>query len=213
MIATPFEILIGSAAGFDYPTSSFCLLIPQYEQALTHQCLGKDLYDFMVSKMNEYPENVTAWDQGAEYSIDDYVVRNYYTYKSTANSNTSDPAVFGSSWERFAKFNHAGATELWDEYLMRLIAMRVYNSSLPLVTYRAGAGGVIINTGYSSGERTANKAEMLTLNVHHEGLIEMITTNMVKWLSDNWESKGLPTPSCAKKCNVIGKHSRRWGFR
>ena len=180
MIATPFEILIGSAAGFDYPTSSFCLLIPQYEQALTHQCLGKDLYDFMVSKMNEYPENVTAWDQGVEYSIGDYVVRNYYTYKSTANSNTSDPAAFGSSWERFAKFNHAGATELWDEYLMRLIAMRVYNSSLPLVTYRAGAGGVIINTGYSSGERTANKAEMLTFSIESKKISTWLPDTNVK---------------------------------
>lgn len=212
-LITNYEVLSGSSASFDYPTHTFCMLIPQYEQALTRECLGEDLYNFMVSKLNTYPETVTEWDNAVLYSVGDMVVRNYVTYESTSNNNDTDPLILGSDWELFVKFSHAGANELWNSYLKSIIAMRVYNASLPLTTYRSGAGGMVINVGDNSGFRSANKAEMLTMNTHHEGLIQMYTTNMVQWLKDNYVSKGLPAPSCVIGCETIGRRPRRWAFR
>lgn len=212
-LITNYEVLSGSSASFDYPTHTFCMLIPQYEQALTRECLGQDLYDFMVSKLTPYPEVVTEWDSSAVYSEGDMVVRNYVTYESTADSNDTDPLTAGSDWALFVKFTHAGANELWNGYLKSIIAMRVYNASLPLTTYRSGAGGMVVNSGDSSGFRSANKAEMLTANMHHEGLIQLYTTNMVQWLKDNYVAKELPAPSCAIGCKTIGRRSRRWAFR
>ena len=212
-LITNYEVLSASSASFDYPTHTFSLLIPQYEESITRECLGDDLYNFMVSKLTPYPELVTEWDSSVVYAEGDMVVRDYVTYESTADANDTDPLTAGSNWALFVKFSHAGANELWNGYLKSIIAMRVYNASLPLTTYRSGAGGMTVNAGDTSGFRSPNKAEMLTANMHNEGLIQLCTTNMVAWLKKNYAEKGLPAPLCSIGCETIGRRPRRWAFR
>lgn len=212
-LTVPFEVLQHSPAGFDYPTDSFCDLIPQYEQAMRRECLGKPLWDFLVSKLNPYPETWTEWDASVEYSIGDVVVRNLCTYISTANTNTTDPLATGSSWDKFERFNHAGANKLWTGYLRQIMAYKVFVASLTTTTYRSGAGGMTINVGDGTGVRAVNKQEFLTNLTQYNGIIEMTTVNMNEWLRDNYETEGLPLPACVGNCDVPINRSRRIAFR
>lgn len=212
-LTTPFEVLKYSPAGFDYPTTNFCVLIPQFEQELRRSCLGKPLFDFMVSKLTPYPAGLLEWDSAVSYALDDVVIRNGCTFVSTANSNETDPLAIGADWSEFERFTDAGANELWSLYLRQIMAFKVYMASLTSTTFRAGAGGIVVGSGDGSGFRSANKGEILNTKQELEAFIRMTTDNMVEWLSDNYVAKGLPTPICVTGCDTTTNRSRRWAFR
>ena len=171
------------------------------------------MWDFLQSKLTPYPTVFSEWDETATYALNDVVIRNETTYKSTANSNTSDPIATGSSWSQFERFTHTGSNELWEGYLRLILCMKVYTASLPHSTFRSGAGGMVVNQGDPTGFRSANKTEMLTMVGQNDGLVRMATANMVEWLSKNAVEKGLPSPICETGCDVPGRRSRRWAFR
>lgn len=212
-LTTEFEVLKYSPAGFDYPTSMFCLLIPQYEQQLKRECLGDDLFDFLVSKLTPYPATVSEWDESISYSIGDVVIRNNCTFTSTANTNTTDPLVAGSDWTPFERFTHSGANNLWSLYLRQIMATKVFAGSLGSATYRAGSGGLVVNSGDGTGSRSATKTEMLTSMTQFNGFIEMTTVNMIEWLTDNYVAQDLPIPACVGNCDVPENRSRRFAWR
>ncbi len=210
-LSTPFEVLKYSPAGLNYPSKDFCILIPVIEESFKNDCLGADLYDFMVSKLNPYPEVFSEWDSLETYDTDDVVVRNNCTFISTADNNSNDPLT-GTNWDSFLRFNHEGANLLWEKYLRQIFAIKVFIFSLTPSTYSIGAAGVTVNSGDNTGTRAANKTEILTLINEQEGILSLITKNMLIWLDNNAANFGLPYVSCEKKCTTV-KRSRRWGFR
>ncbi len=213
-VTVPFEVLRYSPAGFDYPTDSFCILIPQYEMEMRRECIGAELWDFMVSKLNPYPDTFAEWDASNSYSIGDVVIRNLSTYISKANSNTSDPLTSVLFWDKFKRFSDAGVNELWEMFLRQIMAYKVFVGSLMQSTYRSGAGGMTLNSGDGTGTRSVNKQEMLTSLTQYNGFIQMTTENMKCWLHENYESKGFPTPTfCRDNCDVAVNRSRRIAFR
>lgn len=212
-LTVPFEVLKYSPAGMDYPSDNFCILIPQLELQMKRECLGKDLFDFLVDHLNTYPTNPIEWDSSVSYSIGDIVVRNGCTFTSTANANTTDPLDSGSDWDEFERFNHTGANELWSGFLRQIMAYKVYIASLNPATYRSGAGGLVINTGDSSGFRSATKTEMLTTISQHTAFVQLMTENMIEWLNCNYSDLGLPSLICIGNCDIKKNRSRRFAFR
>lgn len=212
-LTTPFEVLKYSPAGFNYPTRSFCILIPQIEQAFRRECLGDALFDFMVAHLKPYPETFTEWDESETYAIGDIVIRNLCTYESTANSNTTDPIETGSNWVQFERFDHVGANELWELYLRQIFASKVYIATLPSSTYQTGAGGLVVNNGDNTGARAANKTELLGILNEQTDFVRMTVENMLEWLSDNATEKGLPSVNCSTGCETRTNRSRRFAFR
>lgn len=212
-LITPFEVLKYSPSGFDYPTGSFCQIIPQVEQEFVRQCIGSELYEYLVSKLTPYPDGTAEYSETLSYNLDDLVIRNGQLFVSTSNSNTTDPLVPGSDWTPWERFTDAGSNELWNGYLRLILALKVYMSSLVFTTFRAGAGGLVINSGDGSGIRSANKNELVTVNEHLVGHIERTTANMLVWLKDNATTKGLPLPECLTQCATPGRRSRRWGWK
>lgn len=212
-LITPFEVLKYSPAGFDYPTASFCELIPQIEQEFARECLGETLYDYLVSKLATYPSTVLEYNPTTTYSLGDLVIRNGCTFQSTANSNTTDPVVPGSSWAAFERFTDTGANNLWTGYLRFILALKVYQSSLIFTTYRSGAGGVTVNQGDGSGARSANKNELVQMAGTLDGQAKRTTENMLRWLKNNGEDLGLPLPDCLNGCETKRRSSKRWAWR
>lgn len=211
-LTLPFEVLKHTPAGFDYPTDTFCFLIPQIEQELTRECLGDELWDFLQTKLTTYPTVFTEWDGCKIYGVDDVAIRNETTYISLEDYNQEDP-LSSEAWEKFERFTHAGSNELWEGYLRLILCMKVYTASLPHATFRTGAGGMVVNQGDPTGFRSANKTEMLSVVTQNEGIVRMTTENMVAWLNKNAVDKGLPVPICGTGCEVPGRRSRRWAFR
>lgn len=213
-LITAFEVLKYSPAGSDYPTAAFCDLIPQIEQEFTRECLKKELYEYFVSKLTVYPAGVSEYDSGETYAQGDVVIRNGCLFVSAENSNASDPLAETGAWEAFERFTDAGVNELWKTYLRRILALKVYMSSLIYTTWRAGSGGITIAQGDGAGMRSANKGEISDVKRSLLAEIERTTANMREWLNDNWKAKGFPNDGvCGNTCKTPGKTSRRWMFK
>lgn len=211
---TPFDVLKHSPAGFDYPTDGFCDLIPVFEQDMRRDCLGKPLADYLTAHLVAYPETFSEWDSSVPYSIGDVVVRNTCTYISKTNANQTDPLT-SANWEILKRFDTDGANHLWEKYLRQIMAYKVFMATLNSTTYRSGAGGMTVNVSDrdSGGVRAVNKAELLMNLTQYNGLLQMMTANMIEWLTDNYKSEELPLPACAGNCDVPANRSRRIAFR
>lgn len=215
MLITPFEVVTNAPVSRDYPTTHLCVLLPQIEQAFVRECLGKELYDYLVSKLNTYPSGVVDWVQGVAYGVGSFVLRNGCTYECLIDGIESDPATDTESWRMFKKFTDAAANELWEKYLKLVLALKGYVATIVPNTFKSNAGGLIINDGDGTGNRSARKAELLEVKTHTITEIERVTTNMVEWLNENAFTKQLPwkNPCSTTNCATVGKNSRRWGFR
>ena len=212
-LITPFEVLRHSLAGKDYPTAQFCELIPQIEEEFARICLGQELYDYLVSKLAVLP-SALEWDSSSSYSLGDAAIRSGCTFISEENANQgNDPLLFPAKWSDFEKFTDAGCQELWERYLRRILALKVYSSSLTPTTWRSGAGGVVVNLGDVQGFRAGNKGELFEIKTGAIAEIERTTGNMVVWLEKNYVSKNLPYKTECVVCDTPGRRSRRWGFK
>ena len=213
-LITAYEVLKYSTAGKDYPTGQFCEIIPQVEEEFARECLGQDLYDHMVDSMAEYPETATEWEDCTVYDTGDVVVRNGSLFVSLSDGNRTDPLVETGDWEAFERFTTTGTQLLWTRYLRRILALKVFMASRFDVTWRSGAGGVVVAMGDSAGFRAANKAEITLLKESDIAKIETTTKNMLAWLTDNAETHSLPlADSCQTNlCQTRGKRVRRWAF-
>lgn len=213
-LITAFEVLKYSPAGSDYPTRYFCDLIPQIEQEFARECLGQDLYDYFVSKLADYPTDAAEWDSTETYAADDTVIRNGCLFVSQVNSNTSDPLEDSVNWTAFERFTDSAVNDFWEDYLRRILALKVYMSSLIYTTWRSGAGGIVISAGDNAGFRAANKAEISDIKTGIIAEIERTTKNMIVWLGDNGTDAGFPTALvCNQKCDTPGTRSRRWAWK
>lgn len=213
-LITAYEVLRYSTAGKEYPTAQFCELIPQIEEEFARECLSQDLYDFMVSKLVEYPSDAVEFDTCYPYATDAVVIRNGCLFVSLIDDNATDPLDGTGEWEAFERFDHVGANELWAKYLRRILAVKVFSASRFHTTWKSGAGGVAISMGDNSGYRSAKKEELITLKEADIAIIETATKNMLVWLKTNAETKGLPLPPlCVDSgCQTRGKRVRRWSF-
>lgn len=214
-LITPYEVLQYSPAkGSTYPTVQFCELIPQIEQELARDCLGLEFYDYLVENLAEVPAGVLEYDPGQTYAIDDKVIRNGCLFVSLVNSNNSDPLKETGDWEAFPRFTVEAVNDFWRAYLRRLLALKVYMSSLIYSAWQPGAGGITVAAGDRDGFRAVNKGELGDVKRGVISEIERVTTNMLAWLRENGEDAGFPTAFvCKNLCQTQGKVSRRWAWK
>jgi hypothetical protein len=212
---TSFEVLKYSGAGRDYPTALFCGIIPQVEQEFVRQCLGNDLWAYLKTKLTPTPTNVSTWQSCDVYMDGDTV--NYFgnLFVSTEDNNTVVPDSDTPEWSAFSRFTDEGCNFIWDNYLVFILALKVFERTLVRSTHKATAGGVIVNTGDNTGFRSGNKAEIERYKSELERDIQTNTTNLVEWLNNNADTYSLPTATlCGQSgCNTKGSVSRKWNFR
>lgn len=215
-LITPFEVIAKAPVSRDYPTTHLCVLLPQIEESFVRECLTKELYEYLISKKQNYPATVVDYELGGQYNQNTAVVLNGCTYVALSNGVTSNPITNTMDWQVFKKFgSNTAANELWDRYLSLILALKGYLSTVVPNTYKSTAGGLIVNDGDGTGNRSARKAEISDLKNHTLTEIERVTANMVAWLDENAESNSLPwTKTCSGgKCATPGRNARRWGFR
>lgn len=213
-LITPFEVRKYSGAGRDYDPPTLCRLIPQIEQEFVRECLGTELWNYLNTNLTEIPTGIIEWQSCDIYQTDDVV--NYFgcIYTSTADNNATIPGETGAEWADFDKFTDDGCNTLWTVYLREVLALKVYNESLTEATFRSTGGGVVVNTGDSTGYRAAKRDEISAVKTAIIRSLERTTTNMIEWLRLNADAQGLPTPfvCAAGGCKTKGSTGRRWGF-
>lgn len=219
-IINAWEVITNSPAGRDYPQKFICDAIPREEQAFGFECLGEDLYKYLLDNLTPYDAGTTVeWKPGTTYALNAVVIRHGCLYKSNGNGNVVDPANdIVNAWNPVEKFTVACANELWTEYLRQILSFRVYMSTLNFSTQQSGAGGLVVNSGDSAGRRGATKAEISDMKGTLQHQIEMHTKNMLRWLSSKKQDTTCPLPvafalECGSLCPTPGKRNRRWAMK
>lgn len=211
---TAWEVKEYSPAGKGYPTVNICHAIPQVEQDFGYRCLGEEMYEWLLTKLNEYPDNAAEYDQNTEYDTDQVVVRNGCLYKSGIDCNRTDPIAQDSKWTTVSRFTDACANELWTGYLRRILAFRVHQSVMVYDTQRSGAGGVTVNLGegYNQGSRAANDQEMARRQKRLEDDVNVTIENMYRWMQkkiDAGACTGMPLQSSTACWSALCKKPQR----
>ncbi len=214
-IATAYDVIRNSSASRDYPNHLFCDNVKQIEIEFARECIGKTLYNWIVSKKATLPASYAEYVTGCSYSVNDYVVRIGCLFKSLSNFNLSDPLEETGDWEPFNRFTDAYAKELWEQYCIKIIAETAYRDSLVPITFRSSAGGIIVgNAGHGGGEmRNADIKEINAVKVECNVKIARLTKNMNEWIEAKMLAKNIPqTEVCQGECQVKKRSGRRWHF-
>lgn len=219
---TAWEVKRFSPAGRDYPEVNICEAIPQVEEDFGYRCLGKELYEYLLTVLSTYPESAPEYDPDDEYDTDEVVVRHGCLYKSTVDCNRTDPVALDSEWTTVDRFAAACANELWVKYLRRILAFRVHQAVMVYDTQNSGAGGVTVNIGegYNTGSRAANEQEMARRQKRLEDDVNMTIENMYRWMQQKIDAQActaLPLQSAtacwSAMCKSPQRGIRRWAFR
>ena len=214
-LITAHEVLVYSPAGAAYPTSTFCDLIPQIEEAFARECLGNELYEYFVAALKEYPAGVKEWEQGCSYKLAEVVIFNGCLWESTKAMNQTHP--INGAWERWERFDNEDVNEFWAKYLRGILAFKVYMASLVYTTWGSGATGITVTTSDNNngGKRSANKGEMIDLKNSLFNQIDLMTNNMRAWLKKNGKDAGFPIEFVCGGgiCPVPRRSVRRWAFK
>jgi hypothetical protein len=184
------------------------------EQEFVRTCLGSDLWDYLKSKLTPIPTGVVPWNKNDVYMEDDTV--DYYgTLFTSANDNNATEPSYTDDWTEFQMFTDDACNELWNVYLVNILAMKVFDATLARTTLRVTSGGVTPNAGDGTGFRSGKMDEIQRFRGDIQKDIERTTTNMVEWLENTSTENGLPLPFiCAgNNCKTTGKNNRRWNFR
>lgn len=227
MIIAPIEVVLNSPAGRDYPLDNICLVIEQVEEEFLNECLGCEMRDWMVANVQAWPENTKEWDDCARYETGDYVTKNNVLYKSLVDMNTADPATDdGTNWEIPARFGaHECANELWEKYLIKILANKVFQGTLNFTTHKAGPNGLTFLDSGSSFQsqsfRSANKAELKDYSNGLDTLNGTIIRNMKRWASKKVQDGDVCSvplssiPGCGTNGELCSPslQKRRWGFK
>lgn len=226
-LITAAEVVRDSQAGSGFPTSVVCKQIGLIEPDFGEECLGEDLYDWLLENAQAVPETVLEWVQDTEYAEGDFVVRNGCLFESLLNCNRNDPLDDpDETWQPFKRFGENDcANEFWEDYLRPVLSLKIYAASLNYATRQTGANGVTVLTGTSEfggqGFRSANKSELSDYKSDLIADIDRATRKMMRWAKKKVEAGlddcgGMPLNemlNCNGLCKPQTNSVRRWALR
>lgn len=219
---TAYDVKRYAPAGRNYPEVNICEAIPQIEEEFGYTCLGKTLYEWLLTKLTPYPDTVVEYDPNTEYGLDEYVVRNGCLFISPVACNRTDPLDPDTDWSPVQRFTDACANTFWELYLRRILALTVYKNVVVYDTQASGAAGVTINQGdgYNTGNRAANKGEIADRQKQLEQDVNTTVSNMYRWIQrkiDAGECSDMPFQSAcdcfSQSCKQPRRGIRRFAFR
>lgn len=188
-IITVTEVIRYSPATRDFPVSEIRTRIKSCEDKLARELLGIVLYDDMVSKLKAVPSDVAEWVCNGDYAINDLVTKNGVYYKSTANTNNTDPEEDGSNWVQYEKFDHTCYEKMWTGWMRKIFAYEVYYMALPYASRSVGAQGLVIRETDPKGVRGSRPQEIASYLEIIRQDIDTESRNMIYWLNKNETGK------------------------
>lgn len=222
-LITPFEVVLYSPAGRQYPLDKICDLIADIEEEFGFECLGETLYEWLKENAT-YPEGATVWDCNERYDTGDYVIKDGTYFVSTADLNSTTPTDEDSDWEIPERFGADDcANTFWNKYLRRVLALKIFERSLNFTTRETGAKGLTVlegggaygNQGFRSGSKSELSDYKKDLNVE----IGTSVSNMMRWArkTDATDTDcEMPISSMITcydgLCKPSSNSKKRWGF-
>ncbi len=229
MIIAPIEVVWNSPAGREYPLDNICLVVDQVEQEYLTECLGCDMYDWLIANVEEWPAGTAEWHDCDEYGLGDLVTREGRLYQSIESFNRVDPICDDADNPSWVEPNRFGtnecANELWSKYLKQILANKVLHATLNFTTHKTGAGGLTVQDSGGSFDRqsfrSGSKAELKEYSNQLDALNATIVRNMRRWASKkilDGAVCGVPLstiPGCGSNGEACAPslQKRRWGFK
>lgn len=161
-IVEPCEVVRYASISSEYPTRHLCDLIAQVEEEFANTCIGYDFYQYLLNDLVDTSIYIVA-KQGVKYPTNTIVQYECAYYKALQDDVTLNDIKDVFSFEKLKKFVDSDNEILYEKYLRRIISLKVYAQSLTEATIKSSAGGAIVNTGDSMGNRTANRQELAAL--------------------------------------------------
>lgn len=193
-LITATDVLLHSPAGVGFPNKPICDHLDLVEETVVNECLGTDLYEHLVGLLNPIPDGTADWVECGDYSTGNVVYRNGLYYISLSDTNNTDPADDPANWELYPKFSTDCTNTLWERYLRRILAYKVFYHALPFATMQTGAAGLTVQLADSRGERAANGAEIAKLQENVARVISVTLDNLKTWINDTAQSAcGFPS--------------------
>jgi hypothetical protein len=217
-LITAAEVVHYSPVNRDYDKTKLCNLILQVEEDWFYQCLGADMYAYLLGDLSETPNPLPVWKSVENYALGDVVKNNDCVFISTAAHNCTQPGEVDSDWGLYPKFQGDCSNELWTRYLAQILSLKVYSMSLIFNTWRASSGGLTVNETNNAGIRAGNSKEMSMTKDEILGLIEITVQNMVRWLAKKVKETdcgfptNIPALNCGTDCETPKSSERRWGL-
>lgn len=223
-LITPYEVVMYSPSGKEYPTDWICKLIPAVEDEYGYECLGKTLYDWMQANVSAYPDGTEEWSCNTGYNIGEYVVRNGCLFISTEDLNTNDPIGEDSTgWEAAKRFgDNDCANDFWELHLRGILALKIFVRSVGVTTRKAGANGLTMLEGggsfQSQGFKSGSKGDLADYKNDILAEIETAQKNMIRWVNRTLTEDAnctlpLSTMLLCQNCQGTTRQVRRWGFK
>ncbi len=225
-LITPYEVVMYSPAGKDYPTDWICKLIPAVEDEYGYECLGETLYKWLMDNVVAPPSDAVEWECGRSYETGEYIIRNGCLFYSISDMNATDPASDESEgWEVAKRFGtNTCANDFWQLHLRNILALKVFVRSVGVTTRKAGPNGLTVLEGGGSfgnqGFKTGSKNELADYKNDILAEIETATRNMIRWANrtvrddQNCEVPLSTMLLCqTNNCQPTTRSVRRWGFR
>ena len=67
-LITAAEVVRDSPAGNGFPTAVICKQIGLIEPDFGEECLGEDLYEWLLDNVEAVPDTIQEWVQDSEYA-------------------------------------------------------------------------------------------------------------------------------------------------
>lgn len=161
-IVEPCEVVRYASISPEYPTRLLCDIIEHVEEEFANTCIGYEFYQYLLSDLVDKSGYVVG-KQGVKYQENEIIQYECEYYKAKQNDVTLNDIKNDLSFEKLSKFVDKDNQILYEKYLRRIIALKVYAQSLTESTIKSSSGGVIVNIGDSMGNRTANRQELAAL--------------------------------------------------
>lgn len=217
-LTTAAEVVHYSPVNRDYDKTKLCNFILQVEEDWFYQCLGADMYAYLLGNLSEVPDPLPVWRSVENYALGDVVKNNDCVFVSTSAHNCTQPGEENSDWALYPKFQSECANELWSRYLAQIISLKVYSMSLIFNTWRSSSGGLAVNETNNAGVRAGNAKEMSMTKDEILSLIEITVQNMLRWLAKKVKETAcdfpanIPALNCDPTCDTPKSSERRWGL-
>jgi hypothetical protein len=180
-ILEPCEVVRYASLSPEYPTRNLCDLIAQVEEGLANTCIGFDFYQSMLNDLTDKAGYVVA-KPGVKYLQGAIIQYECEYYEALQDDVTIAQVNDVFSFAKLKKFVDADNQLLYEKYLRRIIALKVYAQSLTEATIKVTAGGAIVNQGDTMGNRTANRQELSALKDAALTNAKQAIENMYVWI-------------------------------
>lgn len=223
-LITEHEVISCSPLGFDFAPSWLSDVIEDREGNCMDKLFGWDFYQILLADLIAY-DQFDDYDSDITYSDGDFALFEGKIFESLVDDNLGNPINDDSSWARVDKFQEDLYQELWQRYLLRIIAMEC---SLPAVTYAtisATKQGLIKRNSIETGNTSASRGELAMWKDQVRDQIEDAVRLMCKWMEAETEKDGYNnqfsevkfiksiTSDCKTTSGTITRGKRRFFFR